>query len=172
MAVILGYNAIETTDTFGGNYIEAMGPFSVAQGGTISTLLMYLNTGPAVSLTMGVYSETGGLPVTLLADTVAGAGQCGAGAGWYSRNLDAPLLVAPGTNYWLGGRITANRSFGIAYAAGACKRMYKVSTYIDGVLPAALSGLVSENEKGSIYGVVTPIAVPVILHSYRRRRAC
>ncbi len=69
-----------------------------AAAGTLTTLALYLDrTNTATTVVLGVYSDTGGAPGTLLTQGVISAATAGA----WNRVTVPPLTLVGGRSYWL-----------------------------------------------------------------------
>jgi len=94
--ITIGETNILTTDDTGNANILVAQQAVLSESATIESLSFYVAT-TGGQLRLGIYSNNNGNPGTLLAQTAAFTPTT---AGWNTQNVQAPVLLPPGT-YWL-----------------------------------------------------------------------
>ena len=135
----IGETNILTIDNSGnGNRLVAQ-QVTLPQSATIQSLSFYVGGGTGGQLRLGIYSDVGGGPGTLQAQTAAFT----PAVGWNTQNVTTPVLLPAGT-YWLAYLPQNNNLSGRAATTGS-GRYY---TYTFGALPSTFS---SSSQSGAFH---------------------
>ena len=127
---------------------------SLSQGMTVTSISFYLGTGSSGSGVVGIYSDNGGTPGTLLAQS----NDYGLAAGWNTATL-SPIYL-PAGSYWLTASFSGTANFEFTSDPGGM--LWENYTY-SGTLPGTISGsLTGYGWHMSIYasGCLQPTPTP------------
>ena len=132
-----GYNAVGGTETdFTADRIYGCGASTPASDGDATKMEIFVRSSTTDGRTMGIYADNASAPAALLRDT---AEDTQAGTGWLGVQLDSPLGVTNGTDYWVavlqGDTIDTYRDTlgslyyesGLSYTPGALPNPFPVS---------------------------------------------
>lgn len=151
MATFGKTNVGANTDTLPAGYIQAIGPYSPATNGTVTSISLYTVLSAGV-FTLNMYGETAGAPGALKGVTAQGNGTT---AGWVTINVTTPFAVTAGTNYYIGyttNFLTTMKSDNDAGKTG----FYKTNTYSAGAAPDPFpAGYSTQAVIDSIYATYT-----------------
>jgi len=159
------------------DYMFAEGPHSPASDGQAEVVHLYTEVGYSRPVTLGLYSDNGGTPEggSLLRDTAEGT--LPDFDGWADLDLDTPVSVTGGQDYWIGAR-WSNGAAQLRYdSVSGYSEYYKSSPYSAGQLdnPYPTEATQVSNREYSAYVSYTPsgagVVAPQFMHLARMRRA-
>lgn len=147
-----GYNTVGGSDHgWQTGYIYAASA-SPASDGSATSVSLYLASGGAQDVTMGIYDEVSGDPDTLLKST--GGGQAVAQPDWTPQNLDSALAVLAANTYWIAATVSANMTGKFDADTGNGK--HDAFTYDTGEMIADFNSDGAQNRVYSLYVTYTP----------------
>jgi hypothetical protein len=128
--ITIGETNILGTDDYGNANLLVAQQAVLSESATIQSMSFYVSTAGG-QLRLGIYSNSGGNPGTLLAQTAAFTPT----VGWNTQNVQTTVLLTPGT-YWLAYLPQSNSMHYRVGSTGSARG----ATYTFGALPSAFPG--------------------------------
>ncbi len=163
----LGKTAIGgTSDNPAGNVLLAFGPYAVSGNGSLTKITAYVAKDAANLIIAAVYADNSGSPGALLAQSAEGSLASGS-FGWVDFDMQTPLAITNGTNYWL--VLYASAAWQIKYDAvgGPPASKYQARAY-DSDLPDPFvvgGSIAVEYSVYATYSTLTPTITNITIPS-------
>ncbi|HJT24855.1 MAG TPA: hypothetical protein VJ873_09775, partial [bacterium] len=106
-ATVMGYTTYQFWNSIPASTVAYV-PVLADGTGTVSDLHFYISAYSGVTIKLGIYSDNGGQPGTLLSST----NSFPTALFWNTATLNTPLYVTGGTNYWLAVWVSSNLFYG------------------------------------------------------------
>ncbi len=155
----VGNSSVGNASDSGNNNLISSSQFNSGSGGTINALRVYfpfVDTSPNNHVKVAVYSDSSGLPGTLLSSNTAPSTVATAAA-WTTVSLGTSITLTPNTNYWFAFNVDGAAT-NYRYSNGASNTAKYVAMTYSGNFPASFGTPSSSGSNlYSVYGVYTSV---------------